>query len=299
MGTWGAGLYASDLAMDLRTTVTAVLRLPLAEQRLVEILRQTQPECADDPADEEHTIFWLVLADQFEKRGVVSAEVRGKALEIIGDGQDLRVHKELGLTGAALRKRAATLDDLRQRILAGPNASLPRKVLRKPQPFLLEEGGLYIYPTLRGLPINPYLGPAHFDRAAWRPDGYGAILVAERGRAFDYLAWYRPLVAVPAFPSQPDMADLCDRARWAVAQPGTLSAAHFKRMEIERVGAIALSKCKVEAVLGRSRLYIACTVADISISNGMSLAAGVPALANQQESKPWYPVIEGLRELQD
>ncbi len=299
MGAWGAGLYSSDMAMDLKSTIGAVARLPFDEPRLVEILRETHREVADDPTDEEHTVFWLVLADQFEKRAIASAEVRVKALAIIADGSDLRVQKELGLSGADLRKRTAVLDDLQRRILAGPETSKPRKVLRAPQPYVLEEGGIYIYPTLRGQSINPYMGGRMFDRASWQPDGYGAMLIAERGRAFDYLAWYQPLVAAAGSRSRPNIAGLSREARWVVAEPGTLTAAHYKRMELERLDTIALSKSKVAAVLGERRPIIACAVADISLSNAMTVGLSVPGLKGITAASSTRTVLEGLGGLQD
>ncbi len=76
MGAWGLGLYSSDMAADMRATIKSVLRLPLDEDRIVDILRDSEGAAANDPNDEDHTTFWLVLADQFEKRGVAHAATR-------------------------------------------------------------------------------------------------------------------------------------------------------------------------------------------------------------------------------
>ena len=89
MGAWGTGLYSGDFAMDLRSTVVAVVRLPFDVDRLVEILCETEPEAAANPRDEDHTTFWLILADQFAKRGIVSDRARDKALEIIDAADDI------------------------------------------------------------------------------------------------------------------------------------------------------------------------------------------------------------------
>ena len=35
MGRWGTGLYSGDFAMDLRSTIRAVARLPFSADRLV------------------------------------------------------------------------------------------------------------------------------------------------------------------------------------------------------------------------------------------------------------------------
>ena len=68
MGTWGTRLYSGDFAMDLRSTIGAVARLPFDGDRLVEILCEAEPGAANNSNDEEHTIFWLVVADQFARR---------------------------------------------------------------------------------------------------------------------------------------------------------------------------------------------------------------------------------------
>ena len=48
MGTWGTGLCSGDLAMDLRSTIAAVARLPFEGDRLAEILCETEPGVADN-----------------------------------------------------------------------------------------------------------------------------------------------------------------------------------------------------------------------------------------------------------
>ena len=77
MGAWGTGLYSSDMAADMRATVKSVLRLPLDEDRIVDILRDSETQAANDVDNEDHTTFWLVLADQFEKRGIAHAAIQG------------------------------------------------------------------------------------------------------------------------------------------------------------------------------------------------------------------------------
>ena len=59
MGAWGTGLYSGDLAQDLKAAVSAACRLPLPEEELVDAICQSEASAATDPADEDHTIFWL------------------------------------------------------------------------------------------------------------------------------------------------------------------------------------------------------------------------------------------------
>src|SRR5205814_1948662 len=105
MGAWGTGLYSSDLAGDMRAVIKSALRLPVDEDRVVEILSDCERGAAADPDNEDYTTFWLVLADQFEKRGVAHAPTREKALAILNQGDDLAMMKKLGMKQADLRKR--------------------------------------------------------------------------------------------------------------------------------------------------------------------------------------------------
>src|SRR5439155_21330222 len=151
----GVGLYSGDFAMDLRSTVRAVSRLPFEADRLVQILRDCEPVAAGNPADEDHTTFWLVLADQFSKRGIDSVRARDAALAIIDNGLDLALLEKLGMKTADLRKRKALLAELRGRLTA-PVIKKTRSVLKSPQPLLMQVGEIYVYPTCGGECINPY-----------------------------------------------------------------------------------------------------------------------------------------------
>ncbi|MBV8839042.1 MAG: hypothetical protein JO000_21115 [Alphaproteobacteria bacterium] len=155
MGTWGAGLYSDDMALDLRSTIGALVRLPFDEPRIVEILCEGEEKAANDPQDEDHTTFWLVLADQFAKRGLMSSRVRDKALDIIDSERDLAMLAARGMTGAALRKRSATLQKLRAALFVSPRPAR-RATLKAPLPYTLEVGKLYACPVLaapRSIPI--------------------------------------------------------------------------------------------------------------------------------------------------
>src|SRR5262245_6085009 len=117
MGVWGTALYSGDFAMDLRATIAAVLRLPFDAERVVDIVCETEPVAANDRRDEEHTTFWLVLADQFARRGIVSDRVRDKALAIIDAGDDVAMLERLGMKSSDIRKRRTMLETIRARIV--------------------------------------------------------------------------------------------------------------------------------------------------------------------------------------
>src|SRR5690349_22866451 len=83
--------------MDLRGTIRAVARLPFDCNKLVDILCETERTAANNPNDEDHTIFWLIVADQFAKRAIVCDRARDKALAIIESGADIAMQEKLGM----------------------------------------------------------------------------------------------------------------------------------------------------------------------------------------------------------
>lgn len=253
MGSWGSGLYASDIACDLRAMIGAVARLPLDDERLVDILCERETQTANDPADEDHTVFWLVLADQFAKRGLVSARVRERAIAIIDEGRDLAAHEGRGLTGAALTKRARMLGELRTRLVAAPMPQRPRTTLKAPQPYTLEVGTLYACPTLGSAAINTHRGRKHFDGSPWIPDGFRQFVVLARGRAFDYLAWYQPIVTIATVVAPPRLEDARADLWWTIETPKTCAAQYFKKLEVQTVGALAIDFAKVRERFPRGR----------------------------------------------
>jgi len=271
MGTWGTGLYSGDFAADLRAVIRAVARLPLDEDALVEAVCAAEKTAAENPADEDHAIFWLVLADQFEKRGIFSARARDTALAIIDGGRDAAMMEKLGMKPADLRKRAANLAELRARLLAQPTASKPRKTMTRPEPYVLEVGGVYAYPTLGGDTINPYLRPKHFDRAKWSPDGLGLMLVVARGSAFEFLPWYRGAISLAVVPAIPDRAKLVGEIRWSVPAYGAFHAAHFRKMELAAIGVFPLDPARVEHFYPHQGPGTVYAVNDISLANGMEI----------------------------
>jgi hypothetical protein len=291
MGSWGVSLYSNDFAADLRTAVRAILRLPLDPDRLAEIAIGVEPQAARNQSDEDHTIFWLVLADQFARQGVKSDEVIEQALRIIDTGRDLDMQSQLGQSAAGLEKRRRVLVELRERIV-NPPPSGARKVMRSPQPFVMDVGDALAYPTCFGRCRNPYAakierlkiyGPA--GGQVWTPDGWGAAVIIDRGLTFGFLAWYRPVVVRHAFAAAPDTDALRD-ADCRLEAPGTCSPTHFKRIGIARVGKIDIDAEKVRQRLGLLAPGDAKAINDISIANCLDVIArgGRPSPTRVSES---------------
>ena len=293
MGVWGTGLYSGDFAMDLRTTVAALLRLPVDPERIVDIACETEP-AANNPGDEEHTTFWLVLADQFAKRSVSCDRVRTKALSIIDADEDLASLTALGMKPADIRRRRRMLDELRARITASSAVSKPRKTLRAPQPLLMEVGDVLVYPTCRGKNINPYFPSKERDiqytkngPVPWQQDGWAAMVVIDCGRAFEFLSWYRPWTIAYSVIERPSLELLSGNdVLWRSGSPGTCSASHFKKMELDKIGSVPVDPEKLKRVFPEIKPGISAAVQDISIANSMNSAPSVLPYAIPQPGEP-------------
>jgi len=276
MGTWDTSLYSGDFAMDLRATIGAVVRLPFDADRLVDVLCETEPVAANDPRDEDHTTFWLVVADQFAKRGIAADRVRDTALAIIDAGDDIAMLARRGMTPADIRKRRKMLDAIRARVVA-PTVEKRRAVLAKPQPLLMAVGDVIAVPTCAGRCINAYYPSKAHDTQytkdgprPWEQDGWAAAVIIDCGRAFEFLSWYRPVVIVEARAEKPTLDALLSDLRWRLELAGTCSPSHFKKMELEIIGRLPVDRAKVAAVFPRLRPGISAAVSDISIANRLS-----------------------------
>jgi len=303
MGVWGTGIYSGDFAADLHSTIGAVSRLPFDANRLVEILCETEATAANDPEDEDHTIFWLVMSDQFIKRGIVCNHVRDKALAIIDTGRDLAMCKELGMTPSDLAKREKTLADLRAKLVAPAGDAKPRRTLKEPQPLLMELGDLLVYPTCRGECINPYFTDKQLGLWDWKPDRWGAALIIDCGRAFDFLAWYQALTIVDSLPQRPTIDILRSRLGWVMRNPGTCSKGHFKRMQLQRIDCLAIDSACVRQRFPGTTSGTDAAVKDISSSNELSIGPhrtdffSVRIQSDGAVAKIAFPAIASLTEI--
>lgn len=306
---WGAGLYSGDFAMDLRSAVSAVARLPFDSNKLVDILSKSDPAAANNPDDVDHTTFWLVVADQFAKRAIVCDRARDKALAIIESGMHIAMLEKLGMNPSDLRKRRKVLEEVRARITAPSASNRQRPVLKKPQAFLMDVGDVFAYPTFGGRCINPYIVSRDLDRSgattpAWKQDGWSAMVIVGRGRAFDFLSWYRPLTISIATVQKPTLEELRGEVLWRLAQAGTCSAVHFKRMEFEKIGVLAIDDDKLRRSFPDMQPGTFQAIDDISIGNAVSVGPYVPAVKMPRPGEPLnlslgrpYPTILGIAQI--
>lgn len=267
VGTWGAGLYDSDYASDLRASLKAVTRLPLDGPALLRVLAEHEGE----PDPDDQNVYWLVVADQFCKMGVACPEAQANALEIIEHGRDLELCTRLGMSATLLKKRAKILDALAARLREWP--AKKRKTMARPDPLLLQVGEVVVYPTSAGEPVNPYRGERQ-KNPEWVQDGWGAAVVVEADLLFGYLAWYRPIVSQHSWSEKPALEMVLDSPAWNLEHAATCSSKHYQRMELETLGHAKLSQEWREHLGPRFVNGRQAALSDISLSNRLKAQPG-------------------------
>jgi hypothetical protein len=284
MGAWGAGLYANDAALDVKAMVAAVARLPLAPPDLIDTLT-AEWSGADDPADEDHTVFWLVVADQLWKRGLAAEAPFAKAIGFIESGADLDRHRALGMDESDLRRRAAALAELAARLRHPPPAKASR-TLKKPQPFVMSPGEVIVFPTAGGRARNPYFKPGTEPHRG-EEDGWGAVLVVAADRAFGYLAWYGLAPIVIERANVPRLEEALASPLAANVDAGTCTSLHYARMGLHVVGRIQVAPLAADIAAGLAARGRQTAINDVSIA-GVLTSRPVPS------PEPGWPRVADL-----
>lgn len=274
MGVWGSGLYSGDFALDLRNTFKALVRLPFDGERILQILCDLQHSIANNPDDEDHTIFWLVAADQFAKYGIRCDRAQQRALEIIDSGSDIAMLTKLGMDSAGLQKRQTMLAALRQFLTAAPQPAKGRSIIKSPQPLLMELGDVFVYPTSLGrckidLPAWVRIVPP------WEQDGWNAAITADRGRAFGFLAWYRLVTLAIPLSQRPDLARLRSASPWMLRRPVTASRTDFKRLSLEKIGSTPVDSEKFHRSFPSRPSGVSAAINDIRIKHALNVVSQI------------------------
>lgn len=227
VGTWNTGLYGNDTAADLRDDFETVARAPWDGERLLAWILERYP-AAGDPSDPEYTDVRLAAADLFWRNGIDHAPTVETARAIVADGLDLAAKRTLGMTERIIARRVAVLRDLADR-LQRPNASAkPRRMFDGPEAFVMDAGDVLVYPTSKGDPRNPYVGPRKEERFyamhPWEQDGWAMAIVLLRYHRYDVFARYVVALLRVDPASKPSMERLASRtimhaARFAVYEP--------------------------------------------------------------------------------
>jgi hypothetical protein len=234
MGAWGGGLYDSDFALDLKGTIKGVLRAPLSDD---EVLAEMWASHGEGAVEADALDYWLVLADQFERRGIRRQDVFERAIAIVEAGEDVAMLEELEAEPKAIAERRKETSKLVER-LRDPRPAKRRRPLKEAQPLLLEPGEALTWPTDRGDSINPYVPEdLLWKLGGFTQDGWGFGIVTEAGHHYHVLAYYAVQVLKwrRAERPSPELAAHCPRS---AHQYGTISELHLKRARVERLGRV-------------------------------------------------------------
>lgn len=248
MGTWGAGLYDDDEASDLKNTIGLLCKVPASGDRLLELLQRVLGE--RDYEGEAGLPFWLVVADQFEKRGIECASVSTVAMSLIDSGADIAHARQHGADEKFLKKRALVLGELRQRLIA-PRPFKSRKTSTAPPDAVLRSGEIYAFPAMDGIAWSPYRLSSD---APFLPNEWGALVVLETGRAFDWFPWCA-LASLTVDPKvKPTLADamgarLITHLQTDGAGRFIPNKAHVAGLGLELIGKVELDPALVQSVL--------------------------------------------------
>jgi hypothetical protein len=264
MGTWGVGLYQCDDAADLREDFREVVRAPWDGNRLLAWALETYPEAADAGAD-GYADLRLALADLFWTYGIDQPEVREAGLELVDGGADLESKRRLGMSDRDLKRRAAVLDGLAAKWRSANPKARAREMLRAPQPFLLETGDCFVYPTSEGRVRNPYVSPAKeewfYKTYPWEREGWAAAIVLHTTHRFATFARY--LVAIlrydgegePAIDVFPTLSILHSNTFMTTPMRRvhlvSTTREHLKRMGVAVVGNLQVNRTLVESTFAK------------------------------------------------
>lgn len=124
MGTWGAGLFSDDTALDVKDDFRTYIGDGLTpEEATAALLKEWEEVLADE---DEGPVFWLALAATQWALGRLVPSVRERAMQVLDLGGDLHRWEH---DSKALKQRKAALDKLQKQLEAPMPA--PKKVPRR------------------------------------------------------------------------------------------------------------------------------------------------------------------------
>ena len=257
MGTWGAGLYDSDVTLDLKGDFKDVVRAPWDGDRLLAWVAEIYPAAAD-PEDSDYVDLRLTITDLFWTYGIKHSPTFESALTIIENGTDVAVKRELGMREADLRRRERVLRKLAEKWRLPNPKPRRRNILKRPEQFLLEIGDCFVYPTTLGELRNPYVTPKeeerYYETYPWNPDGWGAAIVFNRHLKYGVFARYIVALLANDPGRKPALADFYGLSilhtnrlgrPWRRIHAITTTSLHLKRLLVEVVGRLTLDRNKV------------------------------------------------------
>lgn len=115
MGTWGPGIYSNDTVMDLRCDCNEIFAFYGVEEGNKVLFREYKEIVERNYVDDDTASFWYALADWQWKHGMLTEQVKKKALELLKEYAGLDEWIEAG-NEKNTKKRKANLDALKEQL---------------------------------------------------------------------------------------------------------------------------------------------------------------------------------------
>lgn len=205
MGTWGTGLYQNDTSADVKMVFADLSRRPIDTDTLVAEVFKTF-ECGKEPTREVDADIWLALADQLHLHALDHPATMDRARRLITQGEDVASKRDLGLSPRDLEKREKVLAEVLERWAEPHPKPRKRKAPAAAEPFLLETGDVWVFPTMQHSARPFHAKDADLSRFV--PDGWGAFVVADRFHALDHRACYLFALALLEDGDRPTLEDV-------------------------------------------------------------------------------------------
>lgn len=116
MGTWNVSIAGNDTARDLNTEYSAAFFKYDVETALQKIDQYVRANMFDESDAEEWCNYYYSLADFMWKKGILTDDVREKAIEMIDGGLGLELWAEAG--EKTLNARKNKLEEFKQKLLS-------------------------------------------------------------------------------------------------------------------------------------------------------------------------------------
>ncbi len=139
MGAWNASINGNDTAQDLKSEYQAAFFYNDVETALAKIDAYVRQEGFDESDEEEWCNYYYSLVDFMWKHGILTDEVRTRAVEMIDTSFGLDIWAEEGT--ATLNKRKKVLAEFREKLLS-PQPPKKKITIKKYLKPVFETGDL-------------------------------------------------------------------------------------------------------------------------------------------------------------
>ena len=134
MGTWSTSITGNDTAADMRQEYCAAFYKYPVDEALAKIDSYVRKYMCDERDAEEFCDYYYSLADFMWKKGILTDEVRDKAIAMIDSKFGLDIWAESG--EKTLRSREKVLSAFREKLLSPQPRKNPLSPMSIPNAFL-------------------------------------------------------------------------------------------------------------------------------------------------------------------